>query len=1030
MSLALSALDERVLLKGFLGEGGMGQVHRAWDQMLERAVAVKFFRGADSQEAERLLLEARLQARVDHPHVVKVHEVGTLEGRPCIVLQLVEGRSLSDLAQSLPLEAKVEVLRQAAEGLHAAHRQGLLHRDIKPANVLVEETPEGRRALVSDFGLARDQEGELTRSGLPSGTLDFMSPEQLLGRGPLDFRSDVYALGATLYSVLAGRHPYRDSPRATSAGLATPASSTGTEEPSQLLRRILEDEPPPLKGLVPGLPGELSLIVAKAMEKDPALRYASAEAFAEDLGRFQRGEAILARRAPLSERLLRWSRHNPVAARALAVAVAAILVGAGIAAWTARRAGLEALEAARLGADAAAMREEVRAEYLSPAHDLRPSRAALRLVVQALEQRPGVRRTGAGAFAVGTGRELLDDQNGARAAYEEAWRRGFRTPEAAAALGRALARQYEREVTRLGESLDQATQKARLAALDATYAEPARRMLSQGPRGGWQEPYSRGRIALMIGDFPTARARAAEALAAAPQRYEALILEGEAWLREGRAALNDQKDKEGLAALEKALGPLVRASDWGRSDPGLHELITLVHRLQMTAMQRLGRDPAPALAGAERYAALTLALDPEAWLVQVHLGVALESRALFLSNVAPPKALAPLLAGLVHLRRAAELAPAEVEPLAQLAYAQYVLGALQRMLGQSGRAALEEGLRVASRANGEAANDVSVIFQEAVLGQELGAALRDDGVDATAALRTSVAACERLLGMQGVSLKVVRSVLCMALMEAGREDWLDGRDPRPNLARAVEVAEAVRAERPFAPGVAVDLAAPIAVSADMGLLIGDDIQPVLLRGMQALDAVPQEAPDLDTVRVTRAELLGIEALRRMVAGKNPMTCVIEARAVLLRAKAFQDRSHVRMAIAQLDLLEGAWRITQGQDGAAALAAAERRLQGIARDQPPPLNALDCLAEVALWRARAARASGRPSTAQATAGLPLVRAALAREARDAGRHLLEARLLALAGRSTEARQARAAAAKANPLLCGGAQWKAALLEAGD
>ena len=212
MSVDLPVLDADLELRGPLGQGGMGEVHRAWDRRLQRAVAVKLLRGQDLGDAERVLLEARLQARVEDRHVVKVHAVGSLGGRPCIVFQLVEGRSLGELAPRLGVAQKVELVRQAGLGLHAAHRQGLVHRDVKPANVLVEETAEGQpAALLTDFGLARSEEAGLSRSGLPPGTLDYMSPEQLLAPGPADFRSDVYALGATLYAVLAGRPPFRNS---------------------------------------------------------------------------------------------------------------------------------------------------------------------------------------------------------------------------------------------------------------------------------------------------------------------------------------------------------------------------------------------------------------------------------------------------------------------------------------------------------------------------------------------------------------------------------------------------------------------------------------------------------------------------------------------------------------------------------------------------------------------------------------------------------------------------------------------------
>jgi tetratricopeptide (TPR) repeat protein len=316
VSLDLTPLEGRLELRGLLGEGGMGEVHRAWDAHLERAVAVKLLRGRDGRDAERVLLEARLQARVEHPHVVRVHEVGALGGRPCIVFQLVEGRTLARLGPELELRAKVELVRQAAAGLQAAHLQGLVHRDVKPSNVLVEEGPGGvRAALLTDFGLARGEEAGLSRTGLPPGTLDFMSPEQLTGSGPADFRSDVYALGATLYAVVAGRPPFRSA-----------SGPRGSDEEMRILRRILEEDPEPLWRAAPGVPRDLALVAARAMEKDPAARYPSAEAFGEDLSRWLRGEPIRARRAAPAEQMLRWAHRNRALARVLAAAAVALVL--------------------------------------------------------------------------------------------------------------------------------------------------------------------------------------------------------------------------------------------------------------------------------------------------------------------------------------------------------------------------------------------------------------------------------------------------------------------------------------------------------------------------------------------------------------------------------------------------------------------------------------------------------------------------------------------------------------------------------
>ena len=424
MSLSVNPLDRRIELRGRTGSGAMGEVYRAWDDQLDRAVAVKFQLATDDREAERLLLEARLQARVEHPNVIKVHEVGTLQGRTCIVFQLVDGPTLGELAADLTIQERVELLRQAALGLHAAHLQGLVHRDVKPGNVLVETGLDGaRRALLGDFGLARAEEGGLSRTGVPTGTLEYMSPEQLLGNGPVDFRSDIYALGATLYALLAGRPPFRTS--------SEPGAG---EASSDLFRRVLEEEPEPLHRLAPGTPRELGLVAARAMEKNPAARYPTAEAFAEELGRYLRGEPVLAHPPTLLDRGVKWARRNRVAARALAAAATVILVAGGLAAWTSRRASLEALEAARLGADAASLESRLRMEYLSEPHDLRPTLSAVKAEVERL--RPlAARGSGPASYALGKGLELLDDLDGARAAYERARALGFRTPSVSESLG-------------------------------------------------------------------------------------------------------------------------------------------------------------------------------------------------------------------------------------------------------------------------------------------------------------------------------------------------------------------------------------------------------------------------------------------------------------------------------------------------------------------------------------------------------------------------------------------------------------------
>lgn len=206
----------RYRLEESLGRGGMGEVWRAADQVLGRAVAVKLMLGdADAESAGRFRLEARTAARLNHPHVVSVYDFGSHDGQLYLVTELVNGRSL---AQELAARSPVDSVRasdigaRAATGLAAAHRQAVIHRDIKPANVMV--TVDGT-VKIADFGIARfadEASRALTATGRVMGSSGYLAPERALGR-PAEPASDVYALGCVLYKLATGRPPSSARPR-------------------------------------------------------------------------------------------------------------------------------------------------------------------------------------------------------------------------------------------------------------------------------------------------------------------------------------------------------------------------------------------------------------------------------------------------------------------------------------------------------------------------------------------------------------------------------------------------------------------------------------------------------------------------------------------------------------------------------------------------------------------------------------------------------------------------------------------------
>ncbi len=260
-----------------LESGGMGTVYRAWQDELARPVAVKTLRAdlcASTELRELFQREAHILARLDHLGIVPVHAAGATERGPYYVMRLVEGVAVDRALAGKPVAQLAEVFRHIAEALATAHRAGVLHRDLKPANVLVEA--DGRAVLV-DFGLStRIVPGEphLVHEAIV-GTPDYLAPEVLAGQG-YSIASDVYALGATLYTTLTGRVPF-------------PARQL-----DEKLRAIREDDPPLPRTLRADVPKPLQAICLKAMERAPADRYASADELARDLARFVRGDVVQA----------------------------------------------------------------------------------------------------------------------------------------------------------------------------------------------------------------------------------------------------------------------------------------------------------------------------------------------------------------------------------------------------------------------------------------------------------------------------------------------------------------------------------------------------------------------------------------------------------------------------------------------------------------------------------------------------------------------------------------------------------------
>jgi tRNA A-37 threonylcarbamoyl transferase component Bud32 len=296
-----------------IARGGMGVVYKARQVSLNRLVALKMIlKGelARPRDVARFRAEAEAAANLDHPHIVSIYEVGEHDGQQYYAMRYVEGTSLTRRPRA-DARREAGLVATVARAVHHAHQHGILHRDLKPSNILVDAAGA---PLVADFGLAKrvDAEGSLTESGALVGTPRYMAPEQAAGRKDLTVAADVYSLGVVLYERLTGQTPFNG------------------ETPLELLRQVRDAEPPRPSSIMPGLNRDLETICLKGLEKDPAKRYGSAEALAEDLERWLRGEPIQARPVGQAERLWRWCRRNPVVAALSAGLVVALLAGTGI----------------------------------------------------------------------------------------------------------------------------------------------------------------------------------------------------------------------------------------------------------------------------------------------------------------------------------------------------------------------------------------------------------------------------------------------------------------------------------------------------------------------------------------------------------------------------------------------------------------------------------------------------------------------------------------------------------------------------
>lgn len=977
-----------------IGSGGMGRVYRALDHSLARHAALKVLRSDDPDLVRRFMREAQVQARVDHPNVCQVYEVGEEGGRQFIAMQLITGETLGRIAAELTLEQRVQVVKAVAEAVHEAHRLGLVHRDLKPGNILVERMADGRlQPYVLDFGLALDQRAPgLTRSGVLMGTVQYMAPEQARGEsGTIDRRTDVWSLGAVLYELVAG------GPLFTGSGEA------------EVLLKVMQQEAPALSARAPSVPRDLETIVMKCLERDPGRRYESARALAGDLGAFLDGEPIVARPASLLYRLrTKLRKHRAVVATvAVFLVVLAGLVGVGI------RGRLRAAERARLaqrfGQEVERMEGFLRYAYALPLHDVRGEQRVVRdrmSRVEAQMRELGDLASGPGSYALGRGHLALGEPLAARVRLQEAWDAGYRSPESAFALGQALAEVYRDAIEDAGRIPIKELRDARLAALKESLQAPALRLLGASRGVTLESPsYLAGLVALLDERFDEALADTEAANREAPWLYEPHLLRGEVFMTRARRKM-ERGDRAGAQAdLAQAGDAFAKAAEMARSDPraweavGRHALSTLnvarlyggdletpfratlqatdkalvarpdsgtAVRLQGSAYfywadaaLRSGKPATEALSTALALGERALGLNPKDTDAMQALGTTYIVRAMQveLKQGADPRPSLERASG--YFEKALGINPGLVLPRINHATAQAVRAEYEIARGLDPRHSLEAAARGLTSVLASGPAVVVLLNNLGNVHYRKGQWEAAHGLDPRPSFAQTVAACERAVAADS-TLAPPHNLMGAGWAGLGKYEVSRGLDPGPSLDRALAAYRDALAQDPRYALAVNNIGEAHLIRALFAEERGDDPVPEALEATRSLQQVLSINPTFgEEVHTNLSQAFCIQARAEVAAGRDPAGLLAQARAEARRAVEQNPRSVLGwLSMAQAELVAGRWVAGRGASPAPALDRLGEAIERALLSNPSDAECHLATAEAAELRARWLAGHGR------------------------------------------------------------------------
>jgi serine/threonine-protein kinase len=1015
-----------------LGEGGMGAVYKARDRRLGRTVALKFILGAHPNLVLRFLQEARAQARIDHPNICRVYEVGQVDGRAYIAMQLVNGIDLSAAAPRMSLDQQVAAMRDIALAIHEAHKLGIVHRDLKPANILVEQKEDGRWfPLLMDFGLARELTAEegLTESGALLGTPAYMSPEQARGElRVVDRRSDVYGLGATFYEVLAGRPPFAN------------ASLAAT------LHDVLFREPTAPRRFASQLPVDIETVVLTCLAKEPARRYASARALADDLNRYLDGQPIVARRASLWHRLrLRARRQRALTVvSACSLALVATLAVLGAQAWlTSRRERARSAERARLaerlGQDVNEIEWLLSSAQQLPLHDTTPERERIRARMRKIASTQhdlGALGDAAIHSALGRGHLVLHDWQKAEDDLARAEAAGLDDPGLHRARARALGELYHRALEEARHSGDHGWLVRREEELRRQYLTPALAELARSRLPGDVDEDTgaiEASLALYRRDYGLAEERALQAVARTPWLLEAHKIAADAAFAAGAGNMDRGSYDAARLDFERAIRLYGEAAEVARSDASVYKAAAEAWLDRAEIDFRQGQSPKAALEHGLSAVAQALRADPKhapAYTTKAYLllrwyrtpSLRTGDQRPFLDEVAGA-------AG-----RATELDPQDADAWDALGGVHVNRGAYEARHGGDplswwDRALAEINKALALQPNHPwANNDLGVLHRW--IGDRKAASGRDPLPELNAAIRSY----ERATTIDPEYVFALANQADVHAVIAGHRA-LAGADPAEEVASARRAAERCLAIDPNFYAALNHVAAAELSLAHYLIDAGRDPAQPLLRAREVLSRALQIHPGHMTAYFHRIVAANEDARYLLQKGADPSGALADGRVALVEALRLNaDCAYCFSEAARAELIEATAVARRGRGGARQLDLAIKDAERAAALDPSFAGAKQVAAETYLQRASISR--GDPAQAFVREGLAYADATLAINPGSAEAHVVHAALMMRQAASLpDAAQRRPAIEAArdeaerafsiNPLLQ--SEWKARLEE---